>query len=203
MRLYGVARMVIGFFLRCYFRQEVDGAEKVPPSGGFVLAANHASYLDPPALGVACPRPVHFMAKSELFKVPVLGAVLPEVGAFPVHRGAADRKAIRHALEILAGGGVVGVFPEGTRSRTGELLAPQGGAALLALKAGVPVVPAAIWGTNRVAGPLSLPKPVKVGVCFGDAINLGEMKTIDRKAITNASEQIMRAIGGLLPGGAP
>ena len=103
------------------------------------------------------------MAKAELFRIPVLGFLIRELGAFPVQRGAADRSAIRRALRILNDGGVVGVFPEGTRNRRGEVLNPQGGAALIALKAGVPVLPAAIWGTANIDGPLHLPKPVRVG----------------------------------------
>lgn len=198
MRLYGFARTVISLLLRAYFRETVEGAGKVPATGAFVLAANHVSYLDPPALGVACPRPVHFMAKAELFRIPVLGIFLPQVGAFPVHRGAADRQAIRHALAVLEQGGVVGVFPEGTRSRTGHLLAPQGGAALLALKAGVPIVPAGIWGTERVSGPLNLPRPVRIGVRFGDPINLGKPQKINRDSIATASGNIMQALSELL-----
>ena len=135
------------FFL--IFRWRVEGVENIPQTGGVLLVANHASYLDPPLLGSAASRPVHFMAKAELFKFPVLSWALPRVKAFPVRRGAADRTAIRTAIELLRQGEVVGIFPEGTRTPTGELLPPQRGAGLIALRAGVPVVPVALVGTFR------------------------------------------------------
>jgi 1-acyl-sn-glycerol-3-phosphate acyltransferase len=194
MRLYPLGRAVCKAVLCTYFRQRVEGKENVPRSGPFVVAANHVSYLDPPVLGVACPRPIQFMAKAELFQIPILGFLIRELGAFPVHRGAADRHAIRRALHILEDGGVLGVFPEGTRSRQGRVLNPQGGAALIALKAGVPVLPAGIWGTADVDGPWHFPKPVRVGVRFGEPIDLGQPKTVDRKAVDEASVYIMSRI---------
>ncbi|NLN19757.1 MAG: 1-acyl-sn-glycerol-3-phosphate acyltransferase [Firmicutes bacterium] len=194
MRLYPLGRIVCTPVVRTYFRERVEGREHVPKTGPFVLAANHVSYIDPVVLGVACPRPIHFMAKAELFRIPVLGFLIRELGAFPVQRGAADRSAIRRALRILNDGGVVGVFPEGTRNRRGEVLNPQGGAALIALKAGVPVLPAAIWGTANIDGPLHLPKPVRVGVRFGELIDLGRPETVDRKGVDEASMRIMSKI---------
>lgn len=200
MRLYRLGLMVCAAVLRVFFGEKVEGTELVPRTGPFVLTANHVSLLDPPALGVASPRPVHFMAKAELFTMPVFGWLLGQLGAFPVHRGASDRKAIRHALGILADGGVVGVFPEGTRNRTGGLLTPQGGAALLALKAGVPVVPAAIIGTRAERGFLGIPKPRRVIVVFGEPLHLGCPEKIDRQAVGEGSRRIMQAVAELLAG---
>lgn len=194
MRLYPAGRVVCSAVLYTYFRQKVEGKERVLRTGPFVVAANHVSYLDPVVLGVACPRPIHFMAKAELFHIPVLGFLIRELGAFPVQRGVADRQAIRRALHILKDGGVVGVFPEGTRNRQGEMLDPQGGAALIALKAGVPVLPVGIWGTADVDGPLHLPKPVRVGVRFGELIDLGKPSIVDRKSVDEASMHIMSRI---------
>lgn len=194
MRFYWVGRAICASFLRTYFREKVEGVENVPKSGAFVLTANHVSAIDPPVLGVACPRMVHFMAKAELFKMPLLSFLMPWLETFPVNRGAADRSAIRHALEVLAKGEAVGVFPEGHRSRTGELLAPQGGAAMLALKAGVPVIPAAICGTDR----LHTPWPTKVKVRFGQPILLGKPDTVDKESVANGSKRIMQAIAALL-----
>ena len=200
MSLYRISEVICGTIFRAYFRQQVEGVESVPDSGAFVLAANHVSYLDPPVLGVACPRRVHFMAKAELFDIPVLGLVIRQLGAFPVHRNGADRQAIRWALQLLDEGRVVGVFPEGTRSRSGKLLNPQGGAALLALKAGVPVVPAGIWGTGDVDGPFHFPKPVRIGVRFGKPLDFGHPRVVNRKAIDDASERIMSEVQRLLLG---
>jgi 1-acyl-sn-glycerol-3-phosphate acyltransferase len=192
--LYPAGRAICKAVLRTYFRQQTEGVHHVPLTEPFIVAANHVSYLDPPALGAACPRPIHFMAKAELFEIPILGKMISGCGAFPVQRGAADRHAIRKALRILEDGGVIGVFPEGTRSRDGETLHPQGGAALLALKAGVPILPAAIWGTEDVDGLWHLPKPVRIGVRFGEPIDFGKPKTVDRKTVDAASVHVMNRI---------
>ena len=132
------------------FDVRLRGAENVPASGGLVVASNHVSYLDPPILGSHFPRPVHFMAKRELFSVPVLGPIIAALQAFPVNRDQGDLGAIRHALRVLKDGGVVGIFPEGRRNRDGEAQA-RGGAVLLAATAHCPVVPVALVGTAVAA----------------------------------------------------
>ncbi len=132
------------------FDARVSGAENVPPSGGLIVASNHISYLDPPLLGTWFPRVIHFMAKQELFDTPVFGPLIRAVHAFPVNREAGDRGAIRHALRVLKGGGVVGIFPEGRRNLDGEAQA-RSGAVLLASTAQCPVVPVALVGTRLAA----------------------------------------------------
>lgn len=115
-----------------------------------VVIANHVSYWDPVVVGSLFPRQVYFMAKKELFSYPVLGMAIKRLGAFPVDREHAARTAIKRALTLLKNGEVVGIFPEGTRSKTGELLAPYQGAAYLAVRAGVPVCPIALRGTKKI-----------------------------------------------------
>ncbi len=150
-------------FLFCVFRRwEVRGLENFPVAGPVVVAANHVSYLDPIVLGCALPRQVFFMAKKELFRYPLLGPLLRRLGAFPVDRERADRQAVRKALEILKEGRVLGIFPEGRRSRTGEILPPYAGAAYFAARAGVPVCPVALEGTTKLFGKLR----VTVGAPF-------------------------------------
>lgn len=117
------------------------GLERMPLTGGVVLAVNHLAGIDPPLLGQNVRRPVYFMAKAELMATPVVGDVLRDVGVFSVRRGESDRDAIRHALEIAERGKVVGVFAEGTRQRTGHPGPVQAGAAMIAMQAGVPVLP--------------------------------------------------------------
>ncbi|MDN5344011.1 MAG: 1-acyl-sn-glycerol-3-phosphate acyltransferase [Clostridia bacterium] len=147
---YQFAKFVSYLFLRYICRWEVHGRENFPLEGPVIIIANHISYLDPVAVGVASPRPVRFMAKEELFHIPVLQWIIRGLHAFPVRRGRSDRAALKAALEVLGGGQVLGIFPEGTRGKGGQLLPFQHGAALLALKTGTPLLPVALKDTNRI-----------------------------------------------------
>lgn len=145
--LYSFLDVVLGILFKIFLRLEVHGAENIPKTGPLVIASNHLSLLDPPVIGVAAPRKVHFMAKSELF-VPVLGYIYKTLGAFPVNRGGADRAAIKHGIEILQSGEVLAIFPEGTRSKTGKLGKLEPGALMMAGKTGAVIVPTAVSGTD-------------------------------------------------------
>ena len=154
MKQYRLARFVRatgGRLLRVLFRTRLVGAEHLP-SGGAMLAGNHVSYMDPILLWCASPRPVHFMAKAELWESRIIGWALPQLWGFPVHRGEADRAAITTATELLQSGELVGVFPEGSRAAgNAEALGEaHGGAAFIALRADTPIVPVAFIGTDRV-----------------------------------------------------
>lgn len=181
---------------RVVFRYRVEGLEKVPKSGGVLLVANHAHLLDPPLVGSANRRQVHFMAKDELFHMPFLRWALPKIGTFPVRRGAADRKAIRTAIELLSQGKVVAIFPEGTRTQTGELLEPQRGAGLIALRAGVPVIPVGITGTfEPVRKGRFFPRFNQFIVRFGDPVHFEPSSEEGRKdAVDEANRRMMEGI---------
>lgn len=138
---------------RLLFRGRTAGNANVPMEGALVVVANHGSHLDPPLLGHALGRPVAFMAKAELFKVPLLGPIIRACGAYPVARGASDREAIRTATDRLEEGWATGVFIDGTRQADGRVNHPQPGAALLAARAGVPLLPVAIINSHRALGP--------------------------------------------------
>ncbi len=127
---------------------ELKGSRNVPSDGGLIIASNHVAAGDPPLLGSACPREVHFMAKKELFKPP-LGLLIKRLNAFPVDREGFDLDSIKNSLELLRLGHVLLMFPEGTRSRDGRLGEPKPGVAMIALKAGVPIVPVFIANTRR------------------------------------------------------
>ncbi|NCQ26352.1 MAG: 1-acyl-sn-glycerol-3-phosphate acyltransferase, partial [Armatimonadetes bacterium] len=147
---------------------DLAGTENVPAQGPLIVASNHRSHADPPLVGVVLPRPVHYMAKRELFRVPILGSVIPRMGAFPVSRGHPDRRALRYALRLLSEGEAVVMFPEGTRSLDGRLREPELGVALIALKSRAPVLPVALQGSEHILPkhsviPHAHPLKVRVG----------------------------------------
>lgn len=148
--LYFLGWFFSGLWIRIFHGYRVQGAENFPKNGGVVLVSNHVSNWDPFALGNVTRRKVYFMAKKELFRFKPLAILLRAWGAFPVDRGGADREALEKALHLLSEGKIVGIFVEGGRNRTGGtgMMTPQPGAAMLALKAGVPIVPVALVGTS-------------------------------------------------------
>ncbi len=159
---HGLSRLVYQVF----FRGDVAGLENLPRTGGFIVAANHASHLDPPIVGLFLERQVSFFARSTLWKPGVAAWWLDAVGTIPVDRdGGMSLDAIKRVLRSLSHGRVVIVFPEGTRSPNGELQAPRPGVGLIACKAQVPVVPARIFGSFEAfgrSGRLRLGSPVSV-----------------------------------------
>ena len=162
---------VVAPMLNIYFRGRIYGAEKVPQLGPFVVVSNHASDFDPPLLSSCMRRPVAYMAKEELFRVPVFKQVISLYGAYPVNRKAPDRSALKSALNYLDAGWPTGVFLQGTRTPDGRITAPKLGAALIAAKAGVPLLPVCLWGTQAITKKGSaIPKPVPITVRIGDLI---------------------------------
>ncbi len=187
---YKFARLLCRIILVILRRWEVRGTENLPNSGGLVLVANHISYWDPVVVGCAVNRQVCFMAKAELFHIPLLGPVIRALGAFPVQRAKSDRNAIRTAVKLLKEGNVVGVFPEGTRSHTGKLMKPHLGAAMLAFKAGVPMLPVALSGTRGVFG--------KVKIFIGRPIFSWRGARVGKADLENASDRVMAQIAMFL-----
>ena len=143
-------RLIFRIFFGILFRPKILGLENIPAEGGFILSANHVSNWDPPFLGTFSSRPVCYMAKEELFKNPVFGAAIRALNAFPVRRGAADKTAIKNAVKILKESKCLGLFPEGTRSKTGKIGKAESGVSILAAMTKVPIVPAAIVNTEKI-----------------------------------------------------
>ena len=146
--LYKISKLVLRGLTRLLYGVRVEGLENVPPDGPLVVAANHRSYLDPPLLGAWFPRTIHYMAKRQLFSIPVLGPVMRWVHAFPISRDQGDFASIRRALQILKSGGTIGIFPEGTRNLAGDAEVKRG-AVLLATSARCPLIPVALIGTDQ------------------------------------------------------
>jgi 1-acyl-sn-glycerol-3-phosphate acyltransferase len=184
---YQFAHAFVGVTFRIVFRYRVIGAEKVPRDGGVIVAANHISNFDPPILGISLPRPVSYMAKKELFALPVLKTILPWLYAFPVDREAGGTAALRGALRMLKEGRCVGIFPEGGRNVTGTN-DEKAGAAFLAAASGAPVVPAAIVGTRR------LHPFARVTVVFGDPMHVVRNRQSKEDDLEKGAAEIMQRI---------
>jgi 1-acyl-sn-glycerol-3-phosphate acyltransferase len=169
--LYAVVRAIAIPFMRIYFRLRIEGASQIPASGGAIIAPNHKSIWDSFFIAAATKRHLRSMGKAELFEGP-FGRTLVRLGAFPVRRGQSDDEALETARMILRDGGLLSLFPEGTRFRDPDTLgAPHRGAARLALETGAPLVPTAITGTEWLfVGPV--PKPKRVQVAFGERISV-------------------------------
>jgi 1-acyl-sn-glycerol-3-phosphate acyltransferase len=146
--VWAVGRVTVQPLVKLIAPMRVYGRERVPREGGVVLALNHFSWLDPPAFGAACPRTIYYMAKVEAHRVPGLGQFIRCFGAFSIRRGESDRDAVRMMRYVVSSGNALGLFVEGTRQRSGVPGKVQPGAAMVALQEEVPVVPAAIHGTQ-------------------------------------------------------
>jgi 1-acyl-sn-glycerol-3-phosphate acyltransferase len=179
--LYAFVRAIVAPFLRVYFRMHVSGAEHVPAAGAAIIAPNHKSFLDPFFIAVCIPRHLRFMAKTELIEARY-GGLLVRLGAFPVRRGQSDADSLETAREILRQGGLLALFPEGTRVRDPDQLGhPHRGAGRLALESGAPLVPCAITGTERLfLGPL--PKPRRGQVAFSEPIQVAHLASTPETA---------------------
>ncbi len=144
MSFYKFARGVCLFVMRFGYKIRFHGEENMPTHKGYILASNHVSNIDPLFIGIACKKNVRFMAKVELFKNPILRAILNGVGTFPVSRGTGDHSAIDKAIQVVKSGDVLGIFPEGTRSKDGKLGRAKSGAVVVAAKTGGDIVPVGI-----------------------------------------------------------
>jgi 1-acyl-sn-glycerol-3-phosphate acyltransferase len=175
---------------------QVNGSEHIPASGAVVVACNHRSNLDPFYLGSACPRQIHFMAKSELWKFKPIGWVLGMLGTFPVNRGEADRAAVRRALEFLEGGAVLGLFPEGHRQRERDLGDIRPGVSLFSLRDGVVTIPVILEHTDQVVRNHLLRFP-KVIANFGPPIEIPDKDLPRAERAAVASQRLVEAMNRL------
>jgi 1-acyl-sn-glycerol-3-phosphate acyltransferase len=194
--LYAVLRPMVAAVLRVVFGFGARGREHVPQRGAVLLAANHLSVLDPPVVGAGTPRPLHFMAKAELFRIPLFGRLIRALNAYPVEREGADAGALRHALLLMRQGQALLVFPEGTRGQAGRLGSGRPGAGMLAAHSDAPVVPVYIRGTGEVLprGASRL-RRARITVAFGPPLRFSRGR--GKEHYQAISDQIMAAIGRL------
>ncbi len=189
LNFYTFAKNVVKIVLLPFYRAKAIGKENIPGGGGVLICTNHINNLDPPMVGIATKRDVHFMAKEELFQIPILKGVLPKVHAFPVKRGLSDREALRKGLAILKDGQVLGLFPEGTRSKDGQLGEGLAGAGFFALRSKATVLPCAI------IGPYKMFRPVKV--VFGKPMDFEKLRE-EKVSADVATKTIMNEIQTLI-----
>jgi len=188
--LYAFSRQVVRVLLTAGWRMRVLGAERVPRSGPLIVACNHVSYFDPPALGAALPRPIRYMAKTQLFEIPLLGPLIAALGAYPVDRSRGDVAAIKRSLDVLKTGAAVGIFPEGTRNPNGTIQA-QAGVALLARLSGAPILPAYVDGTAD-------PKRFRrITVVFGEPLQFARTQKARREDLAKHTGEIMTRVFAL------
>ncbi len=183
---------------KTFFNYRVIGAENMIEEGPCIIAANHCSYLDPPLVGVACKRAIHYLARKSLLDAPILGPILPELNVIPVEQKNADRSALMGAIRVVRSGGAVLIFPEGTRSPDGQLQQAQPGIGMIVAKTGVPVVPVRIRGAYTV-----LPRGAKLPIAGRISLTIGDPLTRltggcnDREAYGLISETVLESVARL------
>ena len=191
---YAIFKILCRAVFGIIFRTKVIGAENIPTNGAFILAANHMSNFDPPFLGTFIDRIVNYMGKEELFKNPVMAMICRGLNVFPVKRGAADKTAIKTAVKILKSGKCFGIFPEGTRSKTGKLGKAESGVSLIAAMTKASIIPAAIVNTDKIFS--ANKKFPRLAVVYGEPMNFsGNAK--DKDDLNNFAQSIMAEIAKL------
>jgi 1-acyl-sn-glycerol-3-phosphate acyltransferase len=191
MTFYDFSKNLIRIMGQTFWRMRATGRENVPMSGPLLIACNHVSNLDPPLMGSMCPRRISYMAKKELFAMPVLGPLITALGAYPVDREGSATAAIKRSIEVLRAGGCVGVFPEGGRNVEGDK-APRAGVALLASLAKAAVVPTCIVGSARARN------FGQIRVAFGRPMSLPADRKATKDELEKFTQEIMDAIHDLI-----
>ena len=198
--IYHISRLIIAIGLRLFTRRRVSGRDHIPPQGPLIVVANHLSAIDPPLVDSVLDRRPAFMAKEELFQSRLNSWFMRSLGAFPVSKGRPGRQALRQAMQALTAGRPLVIFPEGMRSRNGQLKHALPGAALIAERSGAPILPVGISGTEKIKGLSWLWHRPRVTVNIGAAFTLPPNSgKLTRDGLARHSQFIMARIAGLLP----
>jgi len=197
---YYVSRVIVRILLFLLTRCQVKGRENIPRQGPLLIVSNHLSLADPPLLNVTLDRKMMFMAKKQLFRFRLIGYLVRGFGAFPVHRGQLDRQALRQAYQVLADGLALIMFPEGMRSRRGQLRPAFFGVALIASRSGAPILPIAISGTEKLERLSQFWRRPQITVNIGHPLHLPPPRSkLTRGELAELTHSIMQHIAELLP----
>lgn len=202
--LYSASRFLLSGLIRVASSWEVRGRENIPRSGGLIVASNHISFFDPPLVGIAAVRELHFLAKEELFRPPVFGSLIRTYNAIPIRRGVADLSGLSKAIEVLRDGKALIMFPEGSRMRDGELHPARPGVGMLAVGTDALIVPCYISGSDRPGGWLT--RRSRLRVWFGPARSWKDLAgpeadlTPGRALYQRIGDGLMREIAALRDG---
>ena len=202
MMFYALIRWTVGFGSRVVYRARIRGREHLPAESGYVLASSHRSMMDIPFTAWLTPRPLRYMGKVSLFKIPVLGWIFRTLGGFPVSRDGTDRKALRESIEMLKNNEILLLYPEGTRQHGPKIEPLQPGAAYLALRAGTPIVPVGIAGTEQIfrSHGTKIPHFGRVAVVVGEPIvppartSSGVVPRADVDALTSELHEALQKV---------
>jgi len=193
---------------KVYFRSRVYNAERVPLKGGVILASNHASYVDPPLIGAGVWRLINFLARENLFSIPVVGWVLRQWEVVPVDRDGGGAVGLRAILERLLAGGAIVLFPEGTRTHDGKLQPARSGIGLTVIKSNAPVVPVRVFGMFEAYGRhLRFPRPYRVALKYGQPMRFEQLRAEAKvcskprlkQIYQQIADEIMAAVARLEP----
>jgi 1-acyl-sn-glycerol-3-phosphate acyltransferase len=205
---YFIGWCVYRTIFKVYFRWHVYNAERVPVSGPMILAANHASYIDPPLVGAGLHRAINYLAREDLFRFPVMGWVLRQWQVVPVDRDGGGAAGLRAILDRLLAGGAIILFPEGTRTKDGILQAARSGIGLTVIKSTAPVVPVRVFGTYEAYGRhVVLPRPRPVAVKYAKPMDFAELRAEAKvcskprlkEIYQQVADEIMAVIAALQP----
>lgn len=190
---YRVVRSIVCWFAQAFTRMHIDGREHLPRSGAYVIAPVHRSYVDTPIVACVSSRRIRFMGKQEMWKYPRLGWLFSALGAFPVNRGTADREALSRCVTVLEAGEPLVLFPEGERKDGPRVHPLFDGAAFVAARAGVPIIPVGIGGSARVmprGAKMIHPRKVHVVIGAPITVEVAASGRVPRRAITEASNRL-------------
>ena len=183
------------FVFSTYFHWRVIGAEHVPKTGGVILAANHASYLDPPVVGAGLDRDINYLARQSLFRFPLIGRLLKSWNSVPVDREGGGARGLKNILDRLLGGAGIILFPEGTRSYDGKLQPARSGIGLTVVKSDAPVVPVRVFGSHEAWGRnQKLPLPKRITVKYGEPMRFEKLRAEARECSKERLKEIYQEI---------